>query len=73
MNLITKLINENKINLDEHIPTIFFSYKTTYKVTTYILHIIYLQTISFNAHIICFVGVVGTTKLQIMLGYSLAN
>ncbi len=28
-----KLVSENKIDWDEHLPTILFSYKTTYKVT----------------------------------------
>jgi hypothetical protein len=32
--LLTKLVSENKMNWDEHLPTILFSYITTYKVTT---------------------------------------
>jgi hypothetical protein len=32
--LLTKFVNENKTNWDEHLPTILFSYKTTYKVAT---------------------------------------
>ncbi len=32
--LLTKLVNENKMDWDEHLPTILFSYITTYKVTT---------------------------------------
>ncbi len=31
--LFTKLVSENKIDWDEHLPVILFSYKTTYKVT----------------------------------------
>jgi hypothetical protein len=31
--LLIKLVSENKIDWDEHLPTILFSYKTTYKVT----------------------------------------
>ncbi len=31
--LLTKLVNENKTNWDEHLPTILFSYRITYKVT----------------------------------------
>jgi len=33
--LLTKLISENKINWDEHLLTIFSSYKIAYKVTTW--------------------------------------
>jgi hypothetical protein len=29
---LTKLINVNKIDWDKHLSTMFFSYKTTYKV-----------------------------------------
>ncbi len=29
---MTKLINDNKTNWDEHLSTMLFSYKTTYKV-----------------------------------------
>jgi hypothetical protein len=29
---LTKLINDNKTNWDEHLSTMLFSYKTTYKV-----------------------------------------
>jgi hypothetical protein len=32
---LTKLVNENKTNWDEHLPIILFSYKTTYKVITW--------------------------------------
>jgi len=32
--LLTKLVSENKMDWDEHLPTILFSYITTYKVTT---------------------------------------
>ncbi len=32
VNLITKLISENKEKQDEHLPTMFFSYRTTYNV-----------------------------------------
>jgi hypothetical protein len=32
--LLTKLVSENKIDWDEHMSTMLFSYKTTYKVTT---------------------------------------
>jgi hypothetical protein len=32
MTLLTKLINENKINWDEHLSTMLFSYKITYNV-----------------------------------------
>ncbi len=31
--LLTKLVSENKINWDEHLSIVLFSYKTTYKVT----------------------------------------
>jgi hypothetical protein len=34
VNLITKLVSENKANWDEHLPTMFFSYRIAYKVTT---------------------------------------
>jgi hypothetical protein len=30
--LLTKLVDEKKINWDEHLSTIVFSYRTTYKV-----------------------------------------
>jgi hypothetical protein len=30
--LLIKLVNENKIDWDEHLPTILFSYMTPYKV-----------------------------------------
>ncbi len=33
--LLTKLVNENKIDWDEHMSTVLFSYKTTYKVATW--------------------------------------
>ncbi len=33
--LIAKLVNENKVDWDEHLPTVFLSYITTYKVTTW--------------------------------------
>jgi hypothetical protein len=32
--LLTKLVNENKTYWDEHLFTLLFSYKTTYKITT---------------------------------------
>jgi hypothetical protein len=32
--LLTKLINKNKIDWDEHLSTVLFSYRTTYKVAT---------------------------------------
>ncbi len=32
--LLTKLVSENKMDYDEHLLTIFFSYITTYKVVT---------------------------------------
>jgi hypothetical protein len=32
---LTKLVSENKINWDEHLSTKLFSYKTTYKITTW--------------------------------------
>ncbi len=32
--LLTKFVTKNKINWDEHLPTILFSYRTTYKVAT---------------------------------------
>jgi hypothetical protein len=32
--LLTKLVDEKKINWDEHLSTIAFSYATTYKVAT---------------------------------------
>jgi len=32
--LLTKLINGNRIDWDEHLLTVLFSYKITYKVTT---------------------------------------
>jgi hypothetical protein len=32
--LLTKLVNENRIDWDEHLSIVLFSYKTTYKVTT---------------------------------------
>jgi len=32
--LLIKLVSENKIDWDEHMSTMLFSYKTTYKVTT---------------------------------------
>jgi hypothetical protein len=31
---LTKLVNENRTNWDEHMSTMLFSYKTAYKVTT---------------------------------------
>jgi transposase InsO family protein len=30
--LLTKLVNENRINWDEHLSTMLFSYKTTQKI-----------------------------------------
>jgi hypothetical protein len=30
---LTKLVNENKIDWDEHLFIVLFSYKTTYKIT----------------------------------------
>ncbi len=33
--LLTKLVSENKIDWDEHMSTMLFSYKTTYKITTW--------------------------------------
>jgi hypothetical protein len=30
--LLIKLVNDNKTNWDEHLPTVLFSYKITYKV-----------------------------------------
>ncbi len=35
VNLITNLNSENKVDLDEHLLTMFFSYKITYKVATW--------------------------------------
>jgi len=32
---LTKLVNENKTNWDEHLSTMLFSYRTTYKVATW--------------------------------------
>jgi hypothetical protein len=32
--LLTKLVSENRTNWDEHLSTVLFSYKTTYKVAT---------------------------------------
>jgi len=32
--LLTKLVNENRTNRDEHLSRVLFSYITTYKVTT---------------------------------------
>jgi len=32
--LLTKLVNEKRTNWDEHLSTILFSYRTTYKVAT---------------------------------------
>jgi hypothetical protein len=32
--LSTKLVSENKTNWDEHLSTMYFSYKSTYKVAT---------------------------------------
>jgi hypothetical protein len=31
---LTKLVSENRIDWDEHMSTLLFSYKTTYKITT---------------------------------------
>ncbi len=31
---MTKLVIENRTNWDKHLPTMLFSYKSTYKVTT---------------------------------------
>ncbi len=33
--LLTKLVSENKIDWHEHLSTMLFSYKTTYKVATW--------------------------------------
>jgi hypothetical protein len=33
--LLTKLVSENKIDWDEHLSTLLFSYKITYKITTW--------------------------------------
>jgi len=33
--LLTKLINENKTNWDEHLSTMLFSYRSAYKVATW--------------------------------------
>jgi hypothetical protein len=33
--LLTKLVNENKTDWDEHLSTMLFSYKSTYKITTW--------------------------------------
>ncbi len=33
--LLTKLVSENKTYQDEHLSTVLFSYRTTYKVTTW--------------------------------------
>jgi hypothetical protein len=32
--LLTKLVNEKRTNLDEHLSIVVFSYRTFYKVTT---------------------------------------
>ncbi len=32
--MLTKLINENKIDWDEHLSTMLFSYRIAYKVAT---------------------------------------
>jgi hypothetical protein len=32
VNLITKLVSENKANWDEHLPTMILSYRTIYKL-----------------------------------------
>ncbi len=32
---MTKLVNDNKTNWDEHLSTVLFSYKITYKVATW--------------------------------------
>ncbi len=32
--LITKFVSENKVDWDELVPTVFFSYKITYKIDT---------------------------------------
>ncbi len=47
---MTKLINENKIDWDEHLPIILFSYRTTYKVVTVYTILAYLWVITFNAY-----------------------
>ncbi len=31
---MTKLVSENRIDWDEHMSTLLFSYKTTYKIAT---------------------------------------
>jgi hypothetical protein len=31
---LTKLVSENRIDWDEHMSTLLFSYKTTYKIAT---------------------------------------
>ncbi len=33
--LLTKLVDENRIDWDEHLLTLLFSYRTAYKVTTW--------------------------------------
>jgi len=33
--LLTKLVNDNRIDWDEHLPIMLFSYITEYKVTTW--------------------------------------
>ncbi len=50
--LLTKLINENKMDWDEHLPTILFSYKTSDKVgTRYTSYqLVYRSITSFNAY-----------------------
>jgi hypothetical protein len=52
--LLTKLVSENRTYWDEHVSTMLFSYKTTYKVITNTISISIWIT-SINAHKIrCF-------------------
>jgi len=55
--LLTKLVNEKIIYWDEHMSTILFSYKTTYKVAIKIYTLLVgLWFASFNVNKICFIG-----------------
>jgi hypothetical protein len=66
----TKLISDNKVDWDEHLPTMFFSYIITYKSSYKVYSIsIGIWITSFYAHIIYFVGILwgGTTNMQILL------
>ncbi len=61
--LLTKLVSENKMDWDEHLPTILFSYRIIYKVTigytpyqlVYGLHLLmlieYISLVIGNDHI----------------------